>query len=393
MINVLIFLPRDAILPKGGPSGYVYNLLSGMDDSDEIKLHFLPESNKSNLKKTYSKLPLSIKKIYRFFARNKDYRRLKKKVCDVDEDFIKSFDVVHFHSCFSLYKNLPILKNYTGKVVLTSHSPKPPHLEMIQDVYGKTERFLFGKKHLHVYEKIVEEAFLRANNIIYPCEQAEEPYINNWSKYLELKKEFQKKIKYLPTGAQSCLEKVKISKEEIRSKYNIPKDAFLISFVGRHNEVKGYDTLKNIASLFSEKENVYFIIAGEESPLKRPNLPYWREVGWTNDPYSIINASDLFVLPNKETYFDLVLLETLSIGVKVLLSYTGGNKFFENMSADIFFFNNEKDAVDKINTIKSTATNNFDNNMSLNRTLFVNSFNSKIFANRYISAIKEIVNQ
>ena len=76
MINVLIFLPRDAILPKGGPSGYVYNLLSGMDDSDEIKLHFLPESNKSNLKKTYSKLPLSIKKIYRFFARNEDYRRI-----------------------------------------------------------------------------------------------------------------------------------------------------------------------------------------------------------------------------------------------------------------------------------------------------------------------------
>ena len=59
---------------------------------------------------------------------------------------------------------------------------------------------------------------------------------------------------------------------------------------------------------------------------------HWIEVGWTNDPHSLIAASDVFVLPNHETYFDLILLEVLSLGVPVVMSRTGGNKFFEQFN-------------------------------------------------------------
>ena len=34
--------------------------------------------------------------------------------------------------------------------------------------------------------------------------------------------------------------------KEVLEKYNIPQDAFVISYVGRHNSVKGYDKLKEI---------------------------------------------------------------------------------------------------------------------------------------------------
>ena len=37
-----------------------------------------------------------------------------------------------------------------------------------------------------------------------------------------------------------------VTKEEMRKKYGIPQDAFVISYVGRHNEIKGYDALKEI---------------------------------------------------------------------------------------------------------------------------------------------------
>ena len=43
---------------------------------------------------------------------------------------------------------------------------------------------------------------------------------------------------------------------------------------------------------------------------------------WTNDPHSLINASDMFILPNKETYFDLIMLEVLSMGKIVLATNT-----------------------------------------------------------------------
>lgn len=64
----------------------------------------------------------------------------------------------------------------------------------------------------------------------------------------------------------------------------------------------------------------------------------WKEVGWTNDSQSIIAASDVFVLPNRETYFDIIMLEVLSCGKIVIASRTGGNKYFEKIGAKGVFY-------------------------------------------------------
>lgn len=123
---------------------------------------------------------------------------------------------------------------------------------------------------------------------------------------------------------------VKVEKDEILKKYNIPKESFIITYFGRHNEVKGYDTLKKLGEKILEKyKDVYFLIAGKEEPLKGLNHKRWIEVGWTKDPHSIVNVANLYILPNKETYFDLALLEVLSLGIKSLLSDTGGNLYFK----------------------------------------------------------------
>ncbi len=389
MRKVLIFLREDSIMPKGGPSGYVYNLLKGIkDDSVEISL-LPPSSNKTKLKSKYDKLPLCVKSIYRIWGRYNEFKKISVPTSGITTEYLNSFDAIHFHSCFSLYKNLKLLKEYKGKVLLTSHCPKPPHREMIEDMYSNFERKLYGEKHLKVFENAAEASFDRADYIIFPCEEAEEPYINGWSKYNLIKERNKHKYLYMPTGVDSCLEKVKLTRNEIRNKYNIPNDAFLISYVGRHNTVKGYDNLKKIASTFSKNDNVYFLIAGEEAPLKRPNLSFWIEAGWTKDPYSLEAASDIFVLPNKETYFDLVLLEVLSLGVKVLISNTGGNKFFKKYDCeDIHYFSDVNEAVQKIYDLKKKK-NNISN--TLNRQLYLKYFTSENFANNYIKILKGIL--
>lgn len=387
MKKILIFLREDRILPKGGPSGYVYNLLKGVHE-DSIQLSLLPSLNKDKLKSKYDELPLCIKSIYRMFGRYNEFKKLSLPTSGITAKYLNGFDAIHFHSCFSLYKNMELLKGYEGKILLTSHCPKPPHREMIEDMYSNIERKLYGKNHLKVFENAVEVSFDRADYIIFPCEEAEEPYINGWDKYNEIKKRNQHKYLYMPTGVDSCLEKVKLTRKEIRSKYNIPDDAFVVSYVGRHNAVKGYDTLKKIAGNFSQKDNVYFLIAGEETPLKRPNLPFWIEAGWTRDPYSLEAASDVFILPNKETYFDLVLLEVLSLGIKALISNTGGNKFFKKYNSDIYYFSDVNEAVQKIYTFKNEMNNM---SISLNRQLYLNHFTSENFANNYIKILKGIL--
>ena len=172
-----------------------------------------------------------------------------------------------------MYNVKDSLESYKGRIILTSHTPKPSHLEIYEDSITEKERKKYGNLYKKL-EKIDEYAFNKADYIVFPCEYAEEPYYNRWEKYKEIKEKNKQKYRYLLTGTQKCF--AKIPKDEVREKYSIPKDAFLISYVGRHNEVKGYDFLKEIGKEILEKnKNVYIICAGKEEPIKRFSVSPW----------------------------------------------------------------------------------------------------------------------
>lgn len=92
-----------------------------------------------------------------------------------------------------------------------------------------------------------------------------------------------KKILYLPTGIVGC--SARITRDEYRKKYHIPEDAFVVSYVGRHNEIKGYADLKKMGEELLNNQNIYFLIAGKEEPMKGLDNSHWIEVGWTNAVY------------------------------------------------------------------------------------------------------------
>ena len=177
----------------------------------------------------------------------------------------------------------------------------------------------------------------------------------------------------------------------MRAKYNIPKEAFVVCYVGRHNEIKGYDLLKQIGSELLEQGNIYFLIAGKEEPMQGIRHPRWIEIGWTNDPHSLINASDIFLLPNKETYFDLVMLEILSLGTIVLASHTGGNKYFEKMQPNgVILFQGKEDAVKKTLELKNMSRNQKALLRELNRKMFAEHFTAEIFTQSYLDLINSL---
>ena len=179
--------------------------------------------------------------------------------------------------------------------------------------------------------------------------------MDNWPYFREIKEKHRNKFKYVLTGIpQSVPTK---SRNEILSTYNVPTDEFVISYVGRHNTVKGYDILKDIAkALFAKDSKTWVISAGKEEPFKRLEHPRWKEIGYTNDPASFISASDVSVLPNRVTYFDIVMMEILSLGKIVLASRTGGNKFFEkNGLPGVFLYDTIDEAVSTLLEIKSMS--------------------------------------
>ena len=177
----------------------------------------------------------------------------------------------------------------------------------------------------------------------------------------------------------------------MRRKYGIPDDALIVCYVGRHNEIKGYDALKSAATGLLAQDDVWFLVAGREGPLFGCDHPRWIEVGWTDDPHSLMAASDVFVLPNRETYFDLIMLEALSLGQIVIASRTGGNKYFERFNSPGIFLYDEPTEINKlVQQIKKSSRSERASWGSANQSIYREEFTVDVFAHRYVSVMGEI---
>ena len=136
---------------------------------------------------------------------------------------------------------------------------------------------------------------------------------------------------------------------------------------------------------------MYFLIAGKEEPLQGLDNKRWIEVGWTDDPHSLIAASDVFVLPNRETYFDLVMLEVLSLGTIIVANNTGGNKYFSKTNTNgIILFNGKAEAVRQIETVMQIDMDSKNKMMENNKKLFNEQFSLDVFANNYCRLINSL---
>lgn len=395
-MKVLMFLEEDKLSPRGGPYGvgYYYHCESkrrGDNIVDFIKSNEKNSKQKDNLKQYKNMIPKpliqlrsrirNIISINRLFSRNVQTPFGNIDFCE--------YDIIHFQTTLHLYQQREKLKDYQGIVLLSSHSPVPLAQEVIGSL-SKIEKMLIP--HVEIkYNELDKYSFNRADYLIFPCPEAEEPYFNTWNYYNEIHNN--KKYKYVPTGIASA--KAEHTIEEIRSKIGIGRDDFVISFVGRHNEVKGYDILKRIGLEFlSENPDARFLICGKEEPLKGLDDKRWIEVGWTKDQYSYIASSDVFVLPNRQTYFDLVMLEVLSLGKIVIASRTGGNKFFEKMNANgVFLYDTEEEAVELLNSVKKMKEHEKKKLEDSNRHFFEKYLTASSMYNEYLKVIQEIIKE
>lgn len=385
MKKVLIYFPINRLIPKGGPAGYLNNLYTELQKSykdSETVFEFLPsETALTDNKGLRDSMPKRVRDVYRALRFTKLLSKQKPAPDNLD-----SYDAIHFHSTETMYYCRKWLEDYKGKVVLTSHSPCIYHQELI----GRLNPFDYKllKSKLDKLEQMDIYAFTRADYIVFPCEEAEEPYYNTWDKYKSIRKA--EKYRYMTTGIVGC--NAKVDRQNYREKYNIPNDAFVVSYAGRHNEIKGYADLKKIGKDLLRDKNVYFLIAGREEPMKGLKDDRWIEVGWTNDPHSLIASSDVFVLPNRETYFDLILLEVMSLGVPIVLSNTGGNKYFKKYNLDgMKFYSTLDEAKSALCELKSMPKDKLKNAGEQNKDVFSGEFSVEKFTERYVNVIADIL--
>lgn len=377
--RILFYLKESIIVkePKGGPYGvgYMYykeSQLRGdksfcfINDIDSEKQKI--EKSKSMIRGLIKRCPNWLNSIQRNIRKRRQILALlNDKPKDSGVDFT-AFDIIFFHQPIDLFNERINLKDYKGLVVLQSHCPEPSSHEM----YAKLTKFVKRTiPHLLKRMEYIDEfAFNRADYIIFPCVDAEDPYRNNWPYFNIIREKL--KVKYITTGIMPV--SPRRDREAVLSELGIPKSDFVITYVGRHNEVKGFDLLKQIASSILDSCNdVWFISAGKEEPISRLVHARWKEIGWTTDAHSYISAADVFVLPNRETYFDLVMLEILALGKIVIASRTGGNKYFEKQGVKgVFLYNDVDEAIRLVNLIKTLPVSERLELEKSNKQFFIN---------------------
>lgn len=347
--KILIYLNENDLKNAGGPLGYNYNLLTGLNKNNIKNIYFIKKN------KPAVNITLKLKKIKHLFIRSflkgiRDAVRYIKLFLPCNHNSVidlSNYDVVHFHDPIDMYNVRKSLKKYTGKVIYTTHSPILPCVEIGLGV-EKWVRVLFFW--LFLFEKKIDKyCFKRTDYIISPCENA----MDSYSKYLKKFDEITKnKVRYLLTGCDNS-EKI-LSKEEVESKYNISSDYFNITFLGRHNKVKGYDFLCKLGKTMANYADVRFIIGGNQGPMYDPCIKNWKEIGFTKDALSLMKYCDIYISCNLDTYFDLATIQALSVGTPVITRRVGGNLFFEkNKVPGVYLFDTIEDIVAYIEKIKA----------------------------------------
>jgi glycosyltransferase involved in cell wall biosynthesis len=224
---------------------------------------------------------------------------------------------------------------------------------------------------------------------MFPSREAMEPYFATIPKFDTWM--YGKDIRYVETGA--CLPRQSVSTDQAKAKFGL-SGRKVVSFMGRHNEVKGYDVFRAAATkLLAEREDVTILVAGAPNPLiEAPQDPRWIELGWYSYPGDVLAASDVFVLPNRMTYFDLVLIEAIGMKTLVVASATGGNKSVAKMSKNaIALFDGS------IDDLKRQISNVLDDTLETTKRLvdtldhaYEQYFTPLRFASRYQEMIHDI---
>lgn len=392
-MKVLVYLPEEKLCPKGGPLsvGYYYN--EEMKRRGEHTLEFTHVNTKNEEihrkgKNITRRLPKWINEIHRTIRHIISRRKFLSGVCYAQTRDFSQYDIIHFHEAKDMYLERKNLSDYKGIVLYQSHSPLPWGQEQCKDLY-RVYHWLIPNMEQR-YEEIDRYCFDRADYIIFPCEDAEEPYSDNWPYFKILKNRKKEQFKYILTGIMPAF--AKLDKSTVLGKYEIPVDDFVISYVGRHNTVKGYDILKEIASkYFKTDKHAWVVSAGLEAPFTRLKHAHWKEIGFTDDPHSLISASDVFVLPNRVTYFDIVMIEILSLGKIVIASRTGGNKYFEKMGVKgVLLYDTIDEAVSLLSKVKSMPPEERKVLEDGNKEFYTSNLSNKAMYDTYINLLKTI---
>lgn len=410
------------LLNIGGPPGYLFNIHEYLKQHPCQEIVFLSDILKGKRENTnYSSLSnidnqkpdaCGLKRIISFFVpklllrtccRVRDFFkiplleaidfhigqfRIIKRPLSLEE--LNQFDYVHFHILTQFTSFCTSYKDYKCKTILTSHCP----CSFVDEMMENKSCFVKLFRQIGLWNE--SRAYYSANYIMFPCREAREPYEKNY----QLKRAFSRNERKFFYVTSSITDKsIDLLKFKPLSQLGIPPQSFVICFFGRHISIKGYDILKEVGmALLNDHPNLYIICAGK-GDIVPPKHDRWIELGFVDNVNEWMSQCDLYILPNKDTYFDLVLLEILRASLPVVISNKGGNNYFKKLpefgisAIDYFDLKNPSTIitiVERYIELKQNNPEEFKRLKENNRLIFLNYFTQDKYIENYIKSLSEL---
>lgn len=393
---------------SGGPTGYLFNLRAGLEARGNHSVEFIVRPDGVPTRKMSLGTSDTCDSLVDVYDSHDEYARAqghdfggsmlrsveRYEDAGFHPEIIRRIDasqatLFHVHTtrdCVKLHNHLTSTgRRHQVKLVLTSHTPEIPAREWADVVYAQGRDAQLAQAVYQSYRLNDKLAFCHADALIFPCEQALDPYHATWPDLRAFIRH--KPVYWLPSGARELARPTVTDPRETFG----TADRFTMAYLGRHNSVKGYDLLVRARKSVTERiPDATFLIGGKPGPVPAPVAENWIEIGWTDTPQDVLQACDVFVLPNRLTYFDLIVLEVLSAGRMILASNTGGNKYFADKSPGIVLFEDEDDLVEKLCDIAAMPKAERESCAAENRKLYQKEFTVEAFADRYSSVVDQI---
>jgi len=327
--------------PGGGPAGYLYNLsekLGPHGDAAELRVvgGVTSDSRHADVGETSAlKWLRESRWIPRpLLAAGLALKALLEGALPLSKRWrqrLAGADVIVFHD-FRLYqrylatarwKLLSPVKSY-----LMLHSPVEPSQEM-RHYWADALRLGRSVGPAAWLWRLAERNAIRVvSGILVPTRYALDGYFVDQPRTRALL--ISKPLLEVPSGVPP-LKPVR-SRDTVREEIGCNEGQLAIGYVGRFVSDKGYDLFSAIASECEarpEGSHLKFFGVGQ-GPLSVKDTQDQRtnfvELGWRSDAADIINAMDVIVVPNRVAYFDLVILEAMSLGKTIYTTAVGGSR-------------------------------------------------------------------
>jgi glycosyltransferase involved in cell wall biosynthesis len=315
MINKILIFGRYAQDVKiGGPMGFFNQNISGSSgfffDTSTYYLDFPRWINYliKIIKPEKAHKILFFRTIRKMNIPNSFYMNkfMLETMCKYHYSNARNYKLIYVHDIFTFY-SIWYLKPKNQKIIFQPHSP---------ELFSKeVSYFSNNEEHVNFVKKIESVLFKQVEIFVFPNIGATEIYQN----FLD-----DKKIYYLNSACRECsnLENKEVNEEKIN-----------LIFIGRRNEVKGFDIVLNaFQEARKNRDDIELYILGPRDEII--DMDGIHDIGFSDEVMSWIYSCDYVVNMNRQSYFDLIVMETLSVGTPLIIHTSGGHKLFKNMKSN-----------------------------------------------------------